>query len=261
MSKIAPNVTAIIGSSLASQLIAAVGSIKQLSLIPSGYVQVIGSDRKELAGLSIASAGLHAGYISNCDLVQNTAPEWKKQAQRLVAGKVALAARVDSSNPSNDYLGQTYRLEIIKKLEKLAEAAPNKLDRPIPPPPMESKKRRGGKRARRQKELVTLTQARKLQNRVVFGQAETEVVVGSSVVGMGMLSSGASNQLRLPPIDQKTREAAKKHGSKATTGFYSNSPVPPSVQMTVSNGSSGTPSSQDTKKSKYFNLSTSFVKR
>lgn len=259
MSKIAPNVTAIIGSSLASQLIAAAGGIRQLSMIPSGNVQVIGSEKKELAGMSIASAGLHAGIISRCDLVENTASEWRKQAQRLVAGKVTLAARVDAASQSNDQIGQQFRLEIIKKLEKLAEAAPGKLDKPIPPPPMESKKRRGGKRARRQKELVALTQTRKLQNRLAFGQAETEVMVGSSVVGMGMLSSGASSQLRLPPIDNKSRDAAKKHASKSTTGFFTNSTSLPQVtkpaeQMNPLNKPAG-------ESSKYFGQSASFKKR
>lgn len=231
MSRIAPNVTAIVGSAVASQLVSATGGIKQLSMIPAGNIQVIGSARKELLGLSIATAKLHAGFIDACDLVQNTAPEYQTRAQRLVAAKVVLAARIDAlrSDPAGKQ-GAALRSEIVAKLEKLAEPAPMKAVKPIPPPPLQSKTKRGGKRARKQKELLAMTKVRKLQNRVTFGEAEKETFVGDSVVGFGMLGGAAGAALRGPQIDNKAREAIKKQAKKATSGFFSASYTPSSTQ-------------------------------
>lgn len=274
MSRIAPNVTAIIGSSVASQLISATGGIKQLSMIPAGNIQVIGSTRKELLGLSIASAKLHAGFIDQCDLVQNTAPENQTRAQRLVAAKVVLAARIDAlrSQPSGSQ-GASFRQEIMAKLEKLAEPAPLKAVKPIPPPALESKTKRGGKRARKQKELLAMTKVRKLQNRVSFGEAEKETFVGDSVVGLGML--GSSGALRNPQIDNKAREAIKKQSKKATTGFFSSTFTPSTTSvrqatngmatsLTISTGiglsNPASASATTPKASRYFNTSSSFKK-
>lgn len=258
MAGIAPNVTAIVGSAIASQLVGLAGGVKQLAVIPSGNIQVLGNARKELAGLSFASTGLHTGVITESDLVQNTAPQWRKQALRLVSGKVSLAARIDAQpDKKAGAIGREYRLEIVRKLEKLAEAAPGTLEKTIPPPPMEAKKRRGGKRARRQKELIVLTQARKLQNRVAFGEAETEVVIGSSVMGMGMLSKSNASALRMAPADNRGREAIKKAAQKKTTGFFSNEAPPSSASapatQTGSKVETGAPS-------KYFGNSSSFRK-
>jgi U4/U6 small nuclear ribonucleoprotein PRP31 len=254
MAVIAPNVTAIVGSAIASQLVGLAGGVKQLAIIPSGNIQVLGNARKELAGLSFASTGLHTGVITESDLVQNTAPQWRKQAIRLVSGKLSLAARIDAQpDKKGGAIGREYRLEIVRKLEKIAEAAPGTLEKTIPPPPMEAKKRRGGKRARRQKELVALTQARKLQNRVAFGEAETEVVVGSSVMGMGMLSKANASTLRMAPADNKGREAIKKAAQKKTMGFFSND-APTSANAPAS----PKPKVEPETSSKYFGSSTSF---
>lgn len=63
MMLIAPNVSAIVGTRVAAKLIAAAGGIKELSVIPAGNIQVLGSQKKALHGMSTASANLHRGHI------------------------------------------------------------------------------------------------------------------------------------------------------------------------------------------------------
>lgn len=88
MEQLAPNVTALVGVSVASQLVGAAGGIIQLSRIPAGNIQVIGSGgRKHLAGLSAASVGLHDGFIASCPLVQEVDSDLRVKAQRLLAAK------------------------------------------------------------------------------------------------------------------------------------------------------------------------------
>lgn len=219
MALIAPNVSAIVGTAVASLLVGSAGSIAALARIPAGNIQVLGSEKRALAGFSAAHAQHHVGHIAQSDLVLNTAPENRTKARRLVAAKVALAARVDAARHAvNGAIGLSYRSEIVAKLEKLAEPAPERPARPIPPPPLQSTKKRGGKRARKLKEQYAQTETRKLQNRVAFGQAEEEIVVGASVKGMGMLSGG-SGRVKLPPMDMKLREHVKKQSQKAYGGL------------------------------------------
>ena len=52
MSFLAPNVSAIVGTRVAAKLIAAAGGIVELSKIPSCNIQVLGSQKKALNGLS-----------------------------------------------------------------------------------------------------------------------------------------------------------------------------------------------------------------
>ena len=89
MERVAPNVTALVGVEVASQLIGSAGGIIQLSRIPGGNIQVIGrGGRKHLGGLSSASIGLHSGFIANCPLVNEISlPEFKIKAQRLLSAK------------------------------------------------------------------------------------------------------------------------------------------------------------------------------
>jgi U4/U6 small nuclear ribonucleoprotein PRP31 len=54
MTLIAPNVSAIVGTRVASKLIASAGGIQELSRIPACNIQVLGSQKKALNGMSTA---------------------------------------------------------------------------------------------------------------------------------------------------------------------------------------------------------------
>lgn len=87
MNLIAPNVSAVVGTAVASQLIGTAGGLLALSRIPSCNVQVLGQNRKALVGLSSASINPHAGYIFNCDIVKSVSADMKRKAMRLIGGK------------------------------------------------------------------------------------------------------------------------------------------------------------------------------
>lgn len=85
--------------------------------------------------------------------------------------------------------------ELEKRLEKLAEPPPAKVTKALPVPVEGSKKRRGGKRARKAKEAYAMTELRKLQNRMAFGQEEEETGAYDETRGLGMAGS-SSGKLR-----------------------------------------------------------------
>lgn len=276
MSKLAPNVTAIVGTKVASRLIALTGGVTALSKIPAGNIQVLGRiKRKDLAGFSLAHANVHTGVIWETDLVGSTPVQYRNQAQRLISNKVALAARIDSihQSPEGTY-GRQLRQEIIGKLEKLIEPAPMAKVKPIPPPPIETSKKRGGRRARRQKELYGQTQIRKMTNRLEFGRPEQEIVVGSSVVGLGELGSGSAGgsggRIRAPTVDSRLREQIKKESQKAYPQYRNlndKSATSAPIVSTSSEGaiqiirqSSSPPPAWSSTGTKYFGTNVSFRK-
>lgn len=124
MSHIAPNLCALIGSSVAAQLVGLAGGLTALSKIPSCNVQVMGQDRNRQAGMGLSniSAGLHTGVLGNCELIQKQPPFLRKKALKIVAAKVVLVARMDSYQSEFDGSGGTQLYtELEEKLEKLQE--------------------------------------------------------------------------------------------------------------------------------------------
>lgn len=112
----------------------------------------------------------HAGFIYYSQIVQDTPPDLRRKAARLVAAKCTLAARVDASHESfTGEIGLRFKDEIEKKLDKLQEPPPVKFARPLPKPIEVSKKKRGGKRVRKMKERYAMTEFRKQANRLNFG--------------------------------------------------------------------------------------------
>lgn len=80
-----------------------------------------------------------------------------------------LAARVDACHESTDgHIGQMFREEIEKKLDKLQEPPPVKFVKPLPKPIDPGRKKRGGKRVRKMKERYAITEFRKHANRMNF---------------------------------------------------------------------------------------------
>ena len=76
MSQVAPNTSAIVGTRVAAKLIAAAGGIVELSKIPACNIQVLGSQKKALHGMSTASAQLHRGVLTEVDMYVNAPPKF-----------------------------------------------------------------------------------------------------------------------------------------------------------------------------------------
>lgn len=271
MESVAPNVTALVGVEVASQLIGAAGGIVQLSRIPAGNIQVIGrGGRKHLSGLSTATVGIHSGFIEAAPLISEISPEYRTRAQRLLSAKVSMASRVDASGDFKDAsFGRRLYDEIVGKLEKLSEPAPLKSVKPLPIPDSERKKRRGGKRARKLKELYEQSEARKQKNRLAFGEtAETEIIVGDRIEGLGMLGIGnlrALTSASSTNSDLRLREHLKKQAQVKlnTTGNSGMKTFQRETEsITLSDSSNAGPASEITNpaasSSKYFNLNSGF---
>uniref|UniRef100_A0A182JDF3 U4/U6 small nuclear ribonucleoprotein Prp31 n=1 Tax=Anopheles atroparvus TaxID=41427 RepID=A0A182JDF3_ANOAO len=211
MSFIAPNMSMIVGASTAAKLVGLAGGLTKLSKMPACNVQVLGAQKKVLSGFSKVAMLPHTGYVYYCDIVQDTPPDMRRKAARLVAAKCTLAARVDASHESHlGEIGQRFREDIEKKLDKLQEPPPVKFIKPLPKPIEGGKKKRGGKRVRRMKERYAMTEFRKQANRMNFGDIDEDAYQEDLGYTRGTIGKAGAGRIRLPQIDEKTKVRISK---------------------------------------------------
>lgn len=208
----APNLVAVVGGAVAAKLIAFAGGLTPLAQMPSGNVKVLGKTRHVLQGASSRSTRLHDGVVHSCALVIAMPPHQRSRAGDMVCGKACLAARVDACRAQPDgQMGQRLRTVLEGKLHKMQERAPARTAKPLPVPGDEVRRRhRGGARSRKEKERMGLTDARRMANRLKFGEAE--VVKGNDLEheGLGMFGAADSQRLKIGVKKTDTVSVAAK---------------------------------------------------
>lgn len=232
MDRIAPNLSAAVGTEIAAQMMGVAGGLLNLSKMPACNVQVLGAKRRNLAGFSSAAAQPHQGFIFASDLIQQTPPSLRAKAARLVGAKCTLLARMDAygEDPSGAG-GAAMREEMRKKIEKWQEPPPAKTAKVLPVPDAEVKKRRGGKRFRKMKERYGMTELKKQANRMMFNKAEEEFIDGEDTIGLGVIGKEGSGRLRALAAQQRQKLGAKgqkkyalkNYGSSGATSGLSSS--------------------------------------
>jgi nucleolar protein 56 len=93
--EVAPNLAALAGPVLAARLIALAGGLKQLARKPAGTVQVLGAEEALFAHLRGRAPSPKHGIIFTHEAVSGTHPQHRGSAARALAGKLAIAARID----------------------------------------------------------------------------------------------------------------------------------------------------------------------
>lgn len=92
---VAPNLSMLAGPLLAARLIALAGGLESLAKKPSGTVQVLGAEDALFAHLKGHAPSPKHGIIFTHEYVRDTRPEQRGSAARALAGKLAIAARID----------------------------------------------------------------------------------------------------------------------------------------------------------------------
>ena len=246
MKKIAPNLTALVGSDIASKLVAATGGIEELAKTPSGNIMNIGTHYVNTSGFS-SRLKLNNGYLSEVKEYKEASDKMKMKVLRRYANKAALAARADafqvrkkeeSSDESedekvNDNYGNEIKNKISEKIDKIENDKAPVLNKPLPRPDDKPRRKRGGKRTRSIKKRYELTEIRMLKNRMKFG-VEGENEYRDTGEGFGMLKiSGEGSRLKINPkmskiVTKKQKIFDMKYNN--TNGIHS------SVVMTPMNG-------------------------
>ncbi|CAM9483060.1 unnamed protein product, partial [Chrysoparadoxa australica] len=229
MAFIAPNLSVILGSRIAAQLMGLAGGLKELSKIPACNLQVMGQEKKHLAGFGAKAVVPHTGILYYCDMVQKLPHFLRMKGLRLVAAKAILAARGDSfGSDKSGEVGLKLIDQMEEKFKKWQEPEKTKSSKALPKPDSVMAKKRGGKRARNQKEKLQVTEVRKAQNRMGFASQADEY--GDSAMGadFGMLgkSGAGGGRIRAPAKKEQKQSLSKRmrvatQSSGATGGMAS----------------------------------------
>ncbi|KAI0423907.1 hypothetical protein F5Y09DRAFT_169860 [Xylaria sp. FL1042] len=215
MSIFAPNLTAVVGSLTAAQLINTAGGLTNLSRVPACNIAAWGTNKSRSAAFATNTSIRQQGYLYYSPIIRGIPNDLKKKAMKAVAAKLVLAARADTSHstPSGSY-GEELRTQCLERLDKITEPPPNKGQRALPAPDDKPSRKRGGRRARKAKEAIAMTEIRKAQNRMAFGKEEKEAGYGTgdSTVGLGMIGQTGDGRIRGMQIDNRTRaKLSQKH--------------------------------------------------
>ncbi|OBZ76125.1 U4/U6 small nuclear ribonucleoprotein Prp31 [Grifola frondosa] len=217
MNILAPNLSAIVGTTTAAKLLGVAGGLNGIAKMPACNVYLLGAQKKIAAGFSSVTQRRHAGFVFQSDLVQQTPPEYRFKVQRTVGAKCALSARMDLERHRRDgSYGEELRDKIEKHIDRLAAPPPSKIVKALPIPNDGPKKRRGGKRARKAKEAYAQTELRKMQNRMAFGEAEEEVGAFDQTKGLGMIGTG---KVRAGAGEAKSRAKLSKANKLRTAAL------------------------------------------
>ena len=90
-----PNVQAIAGTMIGAKLIATAGSLKSLSQFPASTVQLLGAEKALFRHLTQRTRPPKYGHLINHPLIARAPREERGRVARLLADKLAIAAKVD----------------------------------------------------------------------------------------------------------------------------------------------------------------------
>jgi len=123
MKQVAPNVSEIAGATIGARLIAKAGGLRKLAILPSSTIQILGAEKALYRALKSGARPPKHGILFQHEEV-HSAPKWQRgKIARSVAGKIAIAARIDSFRGSRDEsIGQSLKLRIDEIKEKYKEA-------------------------------------------------------------------------------------------------------------------------------------------
>ncbi|KAF8264964.1 hypothetical protein EI94DRAFT_1772531 [Lactarius quietus] len=210
MNVLAPNLSAIVGTTTAAKLLGVAGGLNGLAKMPACNVHLLGAQRKIAAGFSSATQRRHTGFVYQSELIQSTPQEHQLKLQRTVGAKCVLAARMDLERTREMVCayGEELREKIEKHLDRLTAPPPSKVSKLSLYPTMVPKATRG-RRARKAKEAYAQTELRKLTNRMAFGEAEEEVGAFDETKGLGMIGV-STGKVRANLGEAKTRAKMSK---------------------------------------------------
>ena len=231
MSVLAPNLTRLVGSSLAAMLVGMAGGLEKLAHVPACNLTVMGQEKRHLAGFGMTAGLPHTGVLYFSDLVQAAPPALRRKALKIVAAKSSLAVRLDAFGDRRDgdvAAADGWRDEIAAKIEKACEPPKAQKVKALPPPDiMTGKKKRGGRRVRNAKEKTRSTELRTQMNKRAFAH-NLGAEYGDDSMGLdfGMVGREGGKMRSSTKKEKQVKVSAKRRkmiqmSSGATNGLSS----------------------------------------
>ncbi len=117
MKEVAPNITALVGSTLGARLLSIAGSLEELAKMPASTIQVLGAEKALFRALRTGSRPPKHGVIFQYPAIHSS-PRWQRgKIARALAAKLAIAARVDAF--SGRFVGDQLNEQLKKRIEEI----------------------------------------------------------------------------------------------------------------------------------------------
>jgi len=117
MKEEAPNITAIVGSTLGAKFIAIAGSLEKLAEFPSSTIQILGAEKALFAHLKKGVNPPKYGILFQYPLVRKASKKNKGKIARKTASKLSIAAKIDFFK--GKYIGDKLMKELEKETKEL----------------------------------------------------------------------------------------------------------------------------------------------
>ena len=119
MGDVAPNIRALAGSLLGARLIALAGGLNNMAKMPASTIQVLGAEKALFRALKTGTRPPKHGIIFQHSLIHE-AKRWQRgKVARALAGKLAIAARIDAF--SGKYAGDKLQVGLEKRISEIQE--------------------------------------------------------------------------------------------------------------------------------------------
>jgi len=129
MEREAPNMRAVAGASIGARLIAMAGGLLNLAKMPSSKIQVLGAEKALFRAIKTGSRPPKHGLIFQHAAIHGSPRKLRGKASRALAGKIAIAARIDAF--SGQFLGDKVSQDFEKRMKELTgEGGGQRRDRP-----------------------------------------------------------------------------------------------------------------------------------
>ena len=136
MKEIAPNITAVLGTTVGARILAKAGSLEKLSKMPASTIQVLGAEKALFRALKTGSNPPKHGLLFQHAVV-HAAPRWQRgKIARAIAAKAAIAARVDVH-------GGGLNNTLLDKLNIRVKEIEEKYEKPVKKPQQENMPKSG----------------------------------------------------------------------------------------------------------------------
>jgi len=117
MKEIAPNIRTLVGSLTGARLIALAGGLDDLAKKPSSTIQVLGAEKALFRSLNKGTKPPKHGVIFQYPEIRKSPESIRGKIARALAGKLAIAARVDAM--SGRYIGDRLEEEVEERIEAI----------------------------------------------------------------------------------------------------------------------------------------------
>ncbi len=112
MKHMAPNLSMLVGESIAARLIAVAGGLDRLASMPSGTIQVLGAEKALFRHIKEGTAPPKHGVIFQHEFINKAPKKYRGRIARTMAAKIAIASRADV------FTGRDIADELKEDLEK-----------------------------------------------------------------------------------------------------------------------------------------------